>query len=154
MINVDDSQTVEILKLIDSHLSEAVEADGDWADNLAPYDEDDTGVQTYYKMLQSLLLGPCEKLAKKRVEAIANGHNVAKYVDDLTSDGADVDDIKKKIDDEVKAAKVSVLPMSTKYDGDYSMTKTFHHIIFTLCIGGRSQYQCHNASLAVRCGSN
>ena len=75
VINVDDSQTVEILKLIDSHLSEAVEADGDWADNLAPYDEDDTGVQTYYKMLQSLLLGPCEKLAKKRVEAIANGHN-------------------------------------------------------------------------------
>ncbi|KAL9182095.1 hypothetical protein ACHAXT_012438 [Thalassiosira profunda] len=105
LIAVEDSHLVETLQLIDTHLAEAMEADGNWEENLMPFSDDDSGLQTYYSMLECLLLGRCNSLAKKRVEAIKAGRSVAKYLHDAASEGADVDSIKKKIDDEVTAAK-------------------------------------------------
>ena len=110
LIAVEDSHLVETLQLIDTHLAEAMEADGNWEENLMPFSDDDSGLQTYYSMLECLLLGRCNSLAKKRVEAIKAGRSVAKYLNDAASEGADVDSIKKKIDDEVTAAKVSSTP--------------------------------------------
>lgn len=59
-----DSHVFEVLKLIDSHLGTVLEEDGDWRMNLAPYDDDSKSEQTFYKMMESLLTGPCLQLAE------------------------------------------------------------------------------------------
>ena len=71
--DVSDSHFFEVLKVIDSHLGSALEEDGDWRSNLAPYSDDSNAEQTFYKMMENLLLEPCSRLARKRVEAIREG---------------------------------------------------------------------------------
>lgn len=100
-----DSLIFESLRLIDFHLTTVLEEEGDWKTNLAPYDDDAKSEQTFYKMMQKLLLGPCLQLAEKRVEAIKNGTSVSEYCELLDSGTETKEIIKPKIDDEVKAAK-------------------------------------------------
>ena len=44
-----DMHCVEALKLIDSHLSTALEEDGDWRDNLGAFDNDTSSEKTFSK---------------------------------------------------------------------------------------------------------
>lgn len=104
-----DSHVFEVLKLIDSHLGTVLEEDGDWRMNLAPYDNDSKSEQTFYKMMESLLTGPCLQLAEKRVAAIRDGKSVAKYFASLENGTETKESIKPKIDEEVKSAKDSGL---------------------------------------------
>lgn len=101
-------QAIHTLKLIDAHLSEALEeSDGEWKDNLGSFEDDKISSQTYYDMMQSLLLGPCKRLAKERVKAIEDGRSVAKYLTSVETeaDAVDTEDIKQKIEEELSAAK-------------------------------------------------
>lgn len=100
-----DSLIFESLRLIDSHLTAVLEEEGDWKTNLDPFIDDDESEQTFYTMMQNLLLGPCLELAEKRVEAIKNGKSVSEYCELLDSGTETKEIIKPKIDDEVKAAK-------------------------------------------------
>jgi hypothetical protein len=82
-----------------------MDEDGDWRMNMAPYDDDTKAQQTFYEMMESLLLGPCMKLTETRVEAIKGGRSVAMYCDSLENGTELKESIKPKIDEEVKAAK-------------------------------------------------
>ncbi|KAL7542501.1 hypothetical protein ACHAXR_011829 [Thalassiosira sp. AJA248-18] len=105
LTDAEDSHIFVALKLIDSHLSTVLEEDGDWQVNLAPYDDDSKSEQTFYKLMETLLLGPCLQLAKERVEAIKEGRSVDKYYKSLEEGTETKETIKPKIDEEVKAAK-------------------------------------------------
>mmetsp|Transcript_18695 Transcript_18695/g.40471 ORF Transcript_18695/g.40471 Transcript_18695/m.40471 type:complete len:1753 (+) Transcript_18695:126-5384(+) len=105
LTDAPDSHVFEVLKLIDSHLTTVLEEDGDWRMNLAPYNDDSKSEQTFYKMMEKLLIGPCLRLAEKRVEAIKEGKSVAKYYESLENGTASKETIKPKIDEEVRAAK-------------------------------------------------
>ena len=100
-----DSLGFEALRLIDSHLTTIMDEDGDWRMNMAPYDDDTKAQQTFYEMMESLLLGPCVKLTETRVEAIKGVRSVAMYCDSLENGTELKESIKPKIDEEVKAAK-------------------------------------------------
>jgi hypothetical protein len=100
-----DSLIFESLRLIDSHLGTVLEEDGDWRINLAPYADDSNSEQTFYKMMERLLLGPCMQLAEKRVEAIKEGKSVAKFCEFLENGTEPKEVVKPKIDEEVKVAK-------------------------------------------------
>ena len=100
-----DSLGFEALRLIDSHLTTVLDEDGDWRMNMAPYDDDTKAQQTFYEMMESLLLGPCVKLTEARVAAIKGGKSVAMYCDSLENGTELKESIKSKIDEEVKAAK-------------------------------------------------
>ena len=105
LTDAPDSYVFEVLKLIDSHLSTVLDEEGDWRNNLAPYDDDTKSEQTYYSMMETLLLGPCLRLAEKRVEAIKEGKIIAKHYESLEDDTETKETAKPKIDEEVKFAK-------------------------------------------------
>ena len=112
---VPDSHVVEALKLIDSHLGSVIDEaeDGDWHQNMAPYDDDSKSEQTFYRMMGNLLLGPCLQLAESRVAAIKEGKSVSKYFQELLENPDAKDEIKPKIDAEVQAAKANGLNLNT-----------------------------------------
>jgi len=103
-----DSCICEALKLIDSHLTNAIEEvgdDGNWQMGLDPYDDDTNATQSFYSMMASLLLGPCARLADHRVDAIREGRSVSKYWESLENGTESKETVKPKIDAEVQAAK-------------------------------------------------
>lgn len=103
-----DSCICEALKLIDSHLTTAIEEvgdDGNWQMGLDPYDDDTNAIQSFYSMMASLLLGPCARLADHRVDAIREGKSVSKYWESLENGSESKETVKPKIDAEVQAAK-------------------------------------------------
>lgn len=102
--DVADSHFFDALRLIDGHLASALEGDEDWRRNLAPYDDDSKSEQTYYKMMENLLLGPAERLAEKRVEAIKEGRSAANYFESLLNGTESKEAMKPKIDEEVKVS--------------------------------------------------
>lgn len=105
LTDAPDSHVFEVLKLIDSHLTTILEEDGDWQKNLAPYDGDAQSQQSYYEMMEILLLGPCIQLAGNRVKAIKEGKSVAKYCESLENGDASKAEVKVLIDEQVKCAK-------------------------------------------------
>ncbi len=112
LIDAPDSCVCEALKLIDSHLTtvlEEVGGDGDWRMGLDPYDDDTDSVRTFYGMMSTLLLGPCDRLADHRVAAIREGKSVSKYIESLENGTESKEVIKPKIDAEVQEAKVAGL---------------------------------------------
>jgi len=105
LTDAPDSLVFDSLQLIDSHLSSSIEEGGDWKKNLAPYEDDAKSEQTFFSMMETLLLGPCLRLAEARVEAIKLGRSCINYVKSLEDGTETKETIKPKIDKEVKAAK-------------------------------------------------
>ena len=99
-----DQVYVHTLQEIDAHLIEVLKQGDNWQANLAPYSDDSQSEQTYYKMMEKLLLGPCLQLATSRVEACKDNRGIPTLFDNIAN-GGDKDEIRPKIDEEVKSAK-------------------------------------------------
>ena len=99
-----DKLLLDALKTIDSRLSEALDQPGEWQKNLAPYSNDTKSEQQHYTMMEKLLVRRCRRLANQRVKAIGEGKSVAKYLEKLFDGTSTKEEIKPKIDEEVKAA--------------------------------------------------
>ena len=49
LTDAPDRHVVEALKVIDGHLSAALEEDGDWIDNLGAFDNDKSSEKSFYQ---------------------------------------------------------------------------------------------------------
>jgi len=96
---------VEFLKNIDEQLSVALDGEGNWEDNLVPYEVTSIAAETHGMMMYNLLTGRCRALAEDRVHAIKDGRSVASYMESLHNGAEDTESIKSKIDVELKKAK-------------------------------------------------
>jgi len=98
---------VEVLKNIDDQLTRALDAEGDWEDNLIPYNVTTMADVTHTEFMYQLLTGSCRRLAQDRVHAIKAGRSIPSYMELLASETEKdtIDIVRRKIDEEVKAAK-------------------------------------------------
>lgn len=96
---------VEVLKIIDERLTEALDGGGDWEENLVPFDATTKAEETYDMFMYNLLTGRCSRLAQDRVHAIKDGRSISSYMEALANGEEDAESIKPKIDAELKTAK-------------------------------------------------
>ena len=98
---------VEVLKNIDDQLTRALDAEGDWEDNLIPNNVTTMADATHTEFMYKLLTGSCRRLAQDRVHAIKAGRSIPSYMELLASETEKdtIDIVRRKIDEEVKAAK-------------------------------------------------
>jgi hypothetical protein len=134
---VDDGHYVEVLKMIDGHLKEALDGEdrgeGTLEENLVPYDDDSEGEKTFRSMMYHLLTGPCEQLASNRVIAIKNGRSVSGYFETLAAGTEDKETIKEKIDLELKSALDAGLNFNVSISMHSAIFVSTHFFYLTHC---------------------
>ena len=94
---------VEFLKTVDEYLEDAIEAGGDWEQNLC---DNVIGEDTRGMMLFQLLTGSrCSNFTQDRVHAIKDGRSVFRYLKSIKDEEEDAATVLPKIDEEVKTSK-------------------------------------------------
>ncbi len=104
--NTADMLFIEVLKIIDEQLTAVLDCgEGDWEDNLIPYDARTIAEETRSMMIYSLLTGCCKRLAEDRVHAIREGQSIVDYMKALANGTKNKMTIKASLNTELKRAK-------------------------------------------------